>query len=289
MLNWRSLLLVTAALWASACPTRIPRPANALDDADAIVKKANDRLASLTSISVYARVWQGDILMAAPVRMDLIGKRPDRLYFSILDPTQNMLGALASDGTTFTSFQRGQSSCLTGPACKANVGRLLPLSLEPRDIVSVLMGGAPTLSGVVSKTVEWDQRAGAYCIILKAADGSTQWIWITHTTWLTQRTRVADAKGKTVIDIKFDDVKKVDGKPIAHQIDVLVPKSKTKTIRIVYKEVELDDEELTEDAFKLECPKGATPTYLPCPVTSDPMVPPAKKDGASGSPEEETP
>ena len=285
-----SALLCLLAVTFAACPTRIPRPANALVDADEILGKANARMASAESLAVYARVWQGDVLMTAPVRMELVVSRPDKLYFAIVDPTGNMLGSLASDGKNFTSFQRGQDTCLTGPACATNVGRLLPITMPPKAIADVLMGGAPTINAV-SKRVNWDERAGAYCIVLTAADKTVQEVWVTHGTWLTRRSRVTNAKGEVVLDLKFSDEKRVGGLLVAHEINLRVPKTKAKQVRIQYREVDLN-EPLDDDAFQLTCPKGASPRFLPCPADEvapksaapEPVAPPAPDANDGGAP-----
>lgn len=291
-MNTRSgatLLALVATLACSACPSVVPRPANALTDPDVILAKANARMTGVKTLSVYARVWQGDMLSAIPVRMDLIAKRPASLYFAILDPTQNMLGALATDGVNFTSFRRGEDVCLRGPACAENVGRLLPLTLKPSAIVSVLMGGAPTLVAA-TKVVDWDKRAGAYVLTLKAVDGRVQKIWITHGSWLTKRSRVTNAKGKLVLDLTFDDEQRVGdaktGPLIPHEIKLLIPDGKTGRIKISYREVTVDDPYLEDSAFELECPTGASNRHLPCydEAPIEPSKPAAPKDPATGTP-----
>ena len=54
-----------------------------------------------------------------------VAERPAKLHASVLSPTDDLLAVTVSDGTRFSSFERGGELCLEGGSCPENVTRLL--------------------------------------------------------------------------------------------------------------------------------------------------------------------
>lgn len=254
------LVLLAAPL--GGCPNgrSVPPPSDVLTDADAVVASMEQRLEGLTSIAIEARVSYYSDAGARKGNMTLLARRPASLHFAALSPTDDLLGVLASDGTTFTSFERGGKVCQTGPACPQNVGRMLPLVMEGEDVVKVLLGGAPLIRHA-TREVEWDPRVGAYRVTLSGVGTEVQRVWIEHGSGLVRRTDLT-RDGKRVFDVVFDDPKTVAGVRMPGAMHATMSRGDV-DLRVVYREVDLNLA-LEDDAFALACPEGLTVEHLPC-------------------------
>ncbi len=253
-------LLVAAALLAGCPDRRVAAPSDALTDPDAVLATMRERLEGLTSLAVEARVSYYSDAGARKGKMTLLARRPASLHFAALSPTDDLLGVLASDGTTFTSFERGGQVCQTGPACPQNVGRMLPLVMEGADVVTVLMGGAPVIRHASSE-VEWDARVGAYKVTLSGQGSEVQRLWIEHGTGLVRRADLT-RDGKREYELVIDEPQTVAGVRMPGALHATMTRGDV-DLRIVYREVDLNLT-LEDDAFQLACPQGMQVQRLPC-------------------------
>ena len=90
------------------------------------------------------------------VRMEVVAERGDRFRVSTISPFEQPIDVMACDGQQLWLLSKGVLK--RGPATPSNVARLLPLPLEPSAIVDTLMGGIPTGTGFVAKSVEASDR-----------------------------------------------------------------------------------------------------------------------------------
>ncbi len=273
----RGLRLALASLAASTalvgCPSVHPRPDGALSSADEVLEHMHDRARAVRSLSAYARVSYFDDDGAKKARMDLVVARPASLSFAALTPTSDLIAALSSDGTRFVSFQRGADRCFTGPACRANVGRLLPLGLEGRDAVEVLTGGAPVMEHTRAE-LAWDESEGAYRVTLWAPNGDRERVWVEHGTWRPRRVDLYRG-ARRVFSLDLEDPQRVGGVVLPHRLH-LVTSRRHADLVLSYREVEVNPPDLDPDVFRIQCPKGTEVVVLPCdaPSTRPPSAQP---------------
>lgn len=252
------------------CPGAHPRPQGALTEAREVLAHVRDRALAVRSLSAYARVSYFDDDGAKKARMDLAVARPASLSFAALTPTSDLIAALSSDGARFVSFQRGADRCFTGPACRANVGRLLPLGLEGRDAVEVLTGGAPIVAHTRAE-LAWDESVGAYRVTLWTSAGDRERLWVEHGTW---RTRRADLYHGTeqIFTLELDEPRRVGGALLPHRLH-LVTRRRHADLVLSYREVEVNPEDLDPEVFRIQCPKGTEVVILPCEEPRPPAPP----------------
>ncbi len=192
----------------------------------------------------------------------LLAARPASLRFEALSPTGDSLGLLVSDGRWFTSFQRGDEVCYVGPACPANVARLLPLPLPTEAVVLILLGEAPLIEYRDSQ-VTFNRRTGHYDVTLDGMTrGERQVISVSPEDRMPRRVVVA-RDDEPLYQVDFSDLRPVGEALLPMRIRFQMP-SRRVDLSLAYRDVLTDFEELTPEMFLFDCPKGTVPTTLHC-------------------------
>ncbi|MGM0579024.1 MAG: DUF4292 domain-containing protein [Myxococcota bacterium] len=255
------LLAALAAIALSGCPDpRTPAPPDALATPGAVLTLVAERAESIRSLSAEARVSYYSDQGARKGKMVILARRPASLHFSALSPTDDLVAFLASDGERFTSFERGADVCHVGRSCPENVGRLLPIVMEGREVVSVLTGGAPVIRNF-HQDMEWDARAGAYRLELEGEDGWIQHLWVEHGTGAVKRT-VLRKGGEKRMELAFEDFAEVDGHVLPRTLRFRMKRGDV-DLKLVYRDVDLN-RDLEDDAFSIPCPDGTRVEELRC-------------------------
>ncbi|HZX40573.1 MAG TPA: DUF4292 domain-containing protein, partial [Myxococcaceae bacterium] len=142
-MNRRALLLFLIAL--AGCPPRVdvrsvpPPDATALlAEVDAVDARVG-RLQSQGKARVDARGKKGNVQLFVAVAA------PASVHLEVLDFFGKPSGILISDGQRFVMFASDAGIWQRGAATAENVSRVLPVSLPPEQLVSMLLGRAPRL------------------------------------------------------------------------------------------------------------------------------------------------
>lgn len=170
-------------IWSLSCahaPASRPRtePAPA---ATALLEALRRRQSALHSIELETRTtsWLGGERARATVLMMV--ERAGRLRFEAEVPVQGAVASLAVRGQEFVflDFQRHVFS--QGPACPANVARLIPIPLLPDEIAAILLGDAPLGERAQAGEVQWDAQKQADVLVVDrpAAGAAAARLWIT--------------------------------------------------------------------------------------------------------------
>jgi outer membrane lipoprotein-sorting protein len=245
----------------TGCPARlVPMPADALTKAADVLALAQARSGAVRSISAEARLSSYGDQGARKGRVIIVARRPASLHFQALAPTDQMLGVLASNGETFTSFESGAKVCYVGSSCPRNVSRMVPLHMEGKDVVELLAGGAP-LMPYDDVALTWDEEIGSHKLVFTAI-GSVQEVWVAHGTGDVLATR-AVLDGEEHIRTTFEDFHAHGDVRIPHVLTAKLA-SGSVDLRIVYRDVEVNGE-VSDDAFVIPCPKGMAQERLLCP------------------------
>ncbi len=161
-------LLLTPFLLAGcshpACPTT-PH-----DDAARALRMHRSLRRTVHALRAEARVDQrgergrirGTVLMYL--------ERPDRVRFDAM--TQfGPVAVLTSDGSSFQLFDQREERFLEGPACPANIERLLGIAMSGEDVARLLMGDTPRLTAEEMVMACGDE---GYHITIRGPDGRRQ-------------------------------------------------------------------------------------------------------------------
>lgn len=252
------------ALWFLAgCGAHFPLPAEPLVDASEALALMHSRVAKVTSVAMEARASYYSAGKARKGTVEIALKRPAALFFAILSPTGDMLAVLASDSTRFVNFSRGGQRCLTGCSTPENLGRLIPLTMEGQDAVSVLLGIVPVIA-YQSATLRWSTDEGAYCLLLSGTTGKTQELWIEHGTGWVRRSEIRQG-AHVLAHVTYAKPKKVRGVLLPHRLRIQL-KDGASDLKLELRELELNPATITDATFRLKCPAGTTIQTLGCPL-----------------------
>jgi hypothetical protein len=159
----------------SACAPRVPPPDLSLEPA-ALLAQVREAAARVRSVQGQARVKVTGPA-GAVVQVFVAAERPDRLHVETLDFFGNPAAALAAADGRLAIWDPKARAFYTGRATAANVARLVPLALEPGDLVAVLCGAPPLAGEPVRATpgrgaVELELRDGPRTTTLRVVAGA---------------------------------------------------------------------------------------------------------------------
>jgi hypothetical protein len=243
-----------------ACPAHTPEPEDAPRDPEVVLGWVRSRLAGIQSLTLEGFATAYSDQGARKGKVAILARRPADLHMMALDPTDNLVAALASNGKHFVNFERGAAVCYTGEACPANVARLLPVALPGEAVVDLLLGGAPIIPHTKA-TLRWDPRAGAHQVTLEGADGRRQNLWVLHKGGEVRRMAI-DEGGSQALEVEFDDYRPVDGVQMPGELALEMARGHV-DLKLSYRQVSLRDAH-QDDAFQMACPAGTRVETLPC-------------------------
>ena len=169
-------LVVGCATAAQPRPPGQPAPAAA-----ELLLALQRREIGLRTLELATRTtsWlSGDRVRATvPMLVDRAG----RLRFEAEIPVQGSVAALTVHGREFALLDLQNHVLHEGPACPANVARLIPIPLLPEEIAAILLGDAPLGQGVRATEVSWDGKKQADVLALErsAAGAAATRLWVT--------------------------------------------------------------------------------------------------------------
>ena len=161
-----ALLLVFPLLAGcpSACPT-LP-----IDDARAVVESHRSLHRTLAVMRGEARVDQRGPEGRIRGTVLFFVARPESVRFDAM--TQfGPAATLTADGEEFQLLDQREGRFLEGPACPANLGRLLGIRMRGEELARFLVGDSPMLEG--ERTVRCEAAEG-YVVEIVAESGARQ-------------------------------------------------------------------------------------------------------------------
>lgn len=197
--GWPLFLLLLAG-----CPPRVdvrsvspPGATALLAEVDAVDSRVA-RLQSQAKARVDARGKKGN------VQLFVAAAAPASVHLEVLDFFGKPSGILVSDGRRFVMFASDAGVWQRGAATAENVSRVLPVSLPPGELVSMLLGRAPRLDDP-APTLAVDPEANAFRVTLRAS-GRTQELWVDPAWKRVVRSRIDGPGGYTLTFEGFEDV-----------------------------------------------------------------------------------
>lgn len=198
--GWPLFLLLLAG-----CPPRVDVRSVPAPDATALlaeVDAVDARVAGLQSQAkarVDARGKKGN------VQLFVAAAAPASVHLEVLDFFGKPSGILISDGRRFVMFASDAGVWQRGAATAENVSRVLPVSLPPEQLVSMLLGRAPRLPDP-APTLAVDAEENLFRVVLHAGS-RTQELWVDPARRRVIRSRVDGPGGYTLAFEGFEDVR----------------------------------------------------------------------------------
>jgi hypothetical protein len=200
--GWPLFLLLLAG-----CPPRVDVRSVPAPDATALLAEVDAvdaqvaRLQSQAKARVDARGKKGNVQLFVGVAA------PASVHLEVLDFFGKPSGILISDGQRFVMYASDEGVWQRGAANAENVSRVLPVSLPPEQLVSMLLGRAPRLQDS-APTLAVDAEENLFQVTLHG-DGRTQDLWVDPGRKRVVRSRVDGPGGYTLTFQDFEDVRGV--------------------------------------------------------------------------------
>jgi len=202
-MNRRGLPLFLIAL--AGCAPRVDVRSAPPPDATALLAEVDavdarvGRLQSQGKARVDARGKKGN------VQLFVAAAGPASVHLEVLDFFGKPSGILISDGQRFVMFASDAGIWQRGAATAENVSRVLPVSLPPEQLVSMLLGRAPRLPDP-APTLAVDPEQNVFRVTLRAG-ARTQELWVDPARKRVVRSRVDGPGGYTLTFDSFEDVR----------------------------------------------------------------------------------
>lgn len=250
------LLLLALPLLLAACPRGVRfGPEGEITDPEYLLRRLEANASRIRSVKGEARAAVKTPQQSGTVGQFAAALRPASLHLETLNFFGKPIAALATDGARFTLFLEEEASFYSGPASAANVGRLLPLPVEPAEVVSLLLGEVPRLEGAQA-TLEVDRDARAYRLTLTRG-ALRQQIWLGTEDLRPLRSQRRGAPG---YDLEFSDYQVIDQQlfPMVRKVRAVAADGSPtgNEIELRFRDLELNVA-LDPALFRLEPPPGA--------------------------------
>ncbi|MGC4115711.1 MAG: DUF4292 domain-containing protein [Myxococcales bacterium] len=255
------LLLLPLALTLCGCPRPLRfGPEGEITDANYLLRRLDLRSGALRSVKAEAKVSVKTDAQSGSTGQFVAVKRPGSMHLETLNFFGKPVAALASNGFKFNLFVEEGATFYSGPATAANVGRLLPVAIDPEEAVAVLLGDVLRLPGANAKMV-LDRDARAYLVTLTRGTVS-QRLWVGTEDFRLLR---ADVQGAAGLRVTFSDFQAFGDFIFPMEIEMLALRADGSPagaeVGMRYKDVELNVA-LDPSLFALEIPPGARQVVL---------------------------
>lgn len=246
-----SLLLISAALWLTACPKRIadfgkdgePRSAEELL---ARINVAESQIYSLkgdAKLHVDSPQGKGAVSLFAAVT------HPSYVHIEQLDFFGRPQSMFVTDGTRFGLYMTQEGKYFRGPATPANLARFLPLVMPPSELASVMLGRAPRIPPGKLE-MRFDDKSQQLVLVI-SRDKVRQ---ILHVQPPSYRVVKSTAENLAAYELEFTDLTTENGITLPRHASLDARSAKTK-VELVWKEVTVNEApDLT--LYEFEPPEG---------------------------------
>ena len=243
-------LLALAWLVACASPVTVggtlpaghPLPAERLEGLVA-------REAAVTGLRGIARVSLDGQRGEAFAKQVVVVSRPSKLRVEVLGLLNQRIAVLASDGERYDLYRAGQPGTETGPVRPSVLLEVAGLPLVPEEAVALLLG-APRVSPDgwrAGPAVALD--GGGLRIQLDVPPGSVGRSFEFDGEGVLRRYRVQAPGGELLLDVRYADVRPVEGLAFAHEIAFEFPTLDSRA-QVAFREIELASD-LPDSLFRL--------------------------------------
>jgi outer membrane lipoprotein-sorting protein len=233
--------------------TPLPTPAEALAE---LQQKNGTR----RNMRALARVTYFGPKGRARVKAALLAERPKSFRVETISPFEQPLDVMASDGSKL--WLLSQQRLCEGPATPENIARLLPLAMNPEEVVDTLLGGVPTSSRFAPKALEWAEDGEHWLLTMDDGQEESRLV-IDPVQKVVEKMTLGAPGAKPRLSVEFEDFKRIGNTgagELPHKIHIELP-DRGLDVRIKLEEAEVDVP-LAADLFRINAPPGIEPEPL---------------------------
>lgn len=247
-----ALALFSLLLVLPACPRPLTfGPEGRLRDPAKVLSLVRAAEQQTTSLKGQASLDVNSPQVRGRVTLFIAVARPARVHVEQLDFFGRPSAVLAIDGDRFNVFEQSEGKFYRGPANDSNIRHFSPVPLGPGELVNVLLGGAPSVSGEPGE-LSLDEARGEYVLPLtEDASGRRSRLRIA-----TDSLRVdsAEVESPERYRVELTERQHVGGSMFPKRIALEAPTEHTR-VGLHYEDVELNVA-LDAALFSLEPPPG---------------------------------
>ncbi len=257
----RVVLVVASCLALLACRPQPLRPPDTrpLPSATEALAQLRAQGAGRRNMRALARVTYFGPKNRARVKAVLLAERPRSFRVETISPFEQPIDVMASDGSKLWLLSKNRLR--EGPATPENISRLLPLAMNPEEVVDTLLGGVPTSSRFEPKALEWAEDGEHW--ILTLDDGvEINRLTVDPVRKVVEKMTLGAQASKPRLSVEFDDFERIEGATgeLPHKIHIELP-DRGLDVRIKLEEAEVDVT-LAAALFRITPPPGVEPEPL---------------------------
>lgn len=201
-------------------------------------------------------------------KIALIAKRPSSLKVTSIPVIAPPLFFLSVTGGSLKVFLPNKGEFYIGRATRKNLSLFFPVNLKVEDIVSILFGVPPPVTGENS-ALQGYVEGKLYRIDVTSQDKKTLSLWVDTSTGNLVRTEVFTNDGKILYRVRFEGHGKIETTPITcvnlrfpENITIAENEADRPTVHIRYSNIHLRQNEEDTDLFDLDIPPGIKPIFI---------------------------
>lgn len=219
-----------------------------------IAERIPDNVALQTLASIQMTTREGRY----PLKLALLLKKPASLRVEAIPLFGTPAFFLSVHDQTLKVFLTGTRVFYTGRATLDNIARFLPLSMDPEEMVAVLMGTGPPTYG--QNTFLQGRTEGEHYRIDTGEPLKRQSLWLRMTDGFLERLEVYQDQGVSY-RARFEDPLRVEGAVLPQKTTLVFEGEGGATITIRFADIRFLKQP-DPAIFDLTAPLGIKPVYL---------------------------
>lgn len=209
------VLLMFFICFTASCTRQVAPPSDVLEMPAELRVAIDARVSTLESARfrdvVLEYFGEGDRVR---VRQLILVEQPSKLRVQTRLPgSDELLNLLVSDGAIFSMHQRDTHEYFTGAPSRENINHLLPVDLSGRDVVRIMLGGAPWDrfdDNSTAPRLEWDKSRGLYrYYVTRQESGNELSMYVRHTDYGVVEVRETAPDGELIYAYTTDGWRRV--------------------------------------------------------------------------------
>lgn len=261
------LVVLVTSLLAACGARRVAPPDDALTDPAELFGIVAARGEGLDTVRYRATLeYYGDGGRVR-VRQAVLARQPTDVRIETISPANTSLAVLVLNADELLFYDVSSETFVAGEPTPEHIGQLAPLWLTPRDIVRVLVGGAPIDEVEADTTgyeLQWQRRGGHYELTMPTLDAGELTLDVEHGTWALIGARQHDDDGELVWELRAGGLQShdVDGEALwlPTRLRFLLPSERV-DMSLDVERVDVNPT-LSDRLFTLEPPRGIPVTPL---------------------------
>jgi hypothetical protein len=253
------LLTLTLAGCAALFP---PSPEQDMPAPEILLNKIHEPLSGHETLKASGRITVTAPNLRYSLKVAVMARQPACLRIEEIPSFFSSPGFfLTVNGDSMKIFLPNEGDFFVGKAKKKHLAKLIPLSLELKDLISLLFG-IPPASDITGKFLKISRDGSFYRIDALEDERKRASFWIDPEEGRLARAEVLQRNGEALYTAILDKPVRIGTASIPTDVFISFAGPEKKSLSIHFMEIELSKEENIQEDFDLVAPPGITPKVL---------------------------